>query len=233
MIGRIDEALRYLGITGKVRIQGGETVTQLRKEAGKLLDQLDATIQPKTLCRVFPLCRSVDSGTFTLLGTEGSPALTLSGQLAQTMLTGCEKAALLLCTLGLPFDSLLRTQQARGMAQAALLDALGNVLVEEACDKAEESLRQQHPSLYLTDRFSPGYGDLPLTLQQDLLRALDATRLAGVYLSDTCLMNPSKTVTAIVGLSDRPQQAKIRGCAHCALRDTCNLRKDGRRCDSL
>jgi hypothetical protein len=119
------------------------------------------------------------------------------------------------------------------MAGAALLDACGSVLVEEACDRAEEALRQQHPGLYLTDRFSPGYGDLPLSVQPDLLRALDGTRLAGVWLTDTCLMNPSKTVTAIVGLSATPQQAKIRGCDYCALRDTCNLRKDGKRCDSL
>ncbi len=233
MTGRVEEVLRYSGVSSAAMQQDGGAFKQLYPEAEKLLRQLDETIQPKSLCRVYDLSFDASSGTFSLLGTDESPMLTLSGQLAHTMLTGCEKAALLLCTLGLGFDSLLRTQQARGMAQAALLDACGNVLVEEACDKAEEALRQQHPGLFLTDRFSPGYGDLPLALQQPLLRALDATRLAGVYLTDTCLMNPSKTVTAILGLSTQPQRAKIRGCAYCTLRDTCNLRKDGKRCDSL
>ena len=228
---RINEALRYLGAGSAAEPQGGEALAQLRQQAESQLSKLDAALQPKTLCRVFPLRRSGDS--FALLGADHSPVLTLTGQLANTMLQGCEKAALLLCTLGHMFDGLLRTQQARGMAQAALLDACGNVLVEEACDRAEATLRQQYPSMHLTDRFSPGYGDLPLLVQPELLRALDATRLAGVYLTDSCLMNPSKTVTAIVGLSATPQGAKIRGCDDCSLRETCNLRKDGKRCDSL
>lgn len=231
MSERIDEALRYLGAGSAADRQGGEALAQLRQQAESQLMKLDATLQPKTLCRVFPLHHGGDS--VALLGADHSPVLTLTGRLAGAMLQGCERAALLLCTLGLMFDGLLRTQQARGMAQAALLDACGNVLVEEACDRAEETLRQQYPHMYLTDRFSPGYGDLPLSVQPELLRALDATRLAGVYLTDSCLMNPSKTVTAIVGLSATPQRAKIRGCDHCSLRETCNLRKDGKRCDSL
>ena len=141
--------------------------------------------------------------------------------------------ALLLATLGLPFDAMLRTQQTRSMAEASLLDACGNVLVEEACDRLEAGLGQRFPHLHLTDRFSPGCGDLPLTLQPALLTALDAQRLAGVYLTDSCLMNPAKTVTAIVGLAKRPQAARIRGCACCALRSTCTYRKDGKHCDSF
>ena len=232
MSGRADEVLRYLG-AGSEALKESSEAPALRREAEQLLARAEAAAAPKTLCRVFPLAADAATGTYSLLGADGAPVLTLSGMLAHTMLEGCHKAALLLTTLGLPFDSMLRTQQARGMAQAALLDACGSVLVEEACDRAEAALREECPGLYLTDRFSPGYGDLPLTLQPQLLRALDATRLAGVYLTDTCLMNPSKTVTAIVGLSTAPRQARIRGCAHCALRDTCNLRKDGKRCDSL
>ena len=30
-------------------------------------------------------------------------------------------------------------------------------------------------------------------------------------------MNPSKSVTAIIGLSDWPQMARIRGCAYCSM----------------
>ena len=43
-------------------------------------------------------------------------------------------------------------------------------------------------------------------------------------------MNPSKSVTAIIGLSDRPQAARIRGCAYCSMRETCALRKGGKHC---
>lgn len=227
---RINEALRYLG----VRPGGAENpaARELQEAAKDMLNRLESSITPKTLLRVYALSHQPD-GSIVLTGADGCPILTLSGRLAQTMLKDCQQAALMLSTLGLPFDSMLRTQQARGMAEAAMLDALGNVLVEEACDRLEEALRSRFPHLHLTDRFSPGYGDLPLSLQPGLLAALDATRQAGVYLTDSCLMNPSKTVTAIVGLSARPQAARIRGCAFCTLRDTCTYRKDGIRCDSF
>ena len=233
MTGRIAQVLRYLGVSGQAFEREDTAVMQLKQEALQILTGLDATIVPKTLHRVFPLRRDAAHGGFALLNAEDAPVLTLSGHLVTTMLQDCSHAALLLCTLGLPFDGLLRTQQARGMAKAALLDACGSVLVEEACDRAEDTLCAQYPGLYLTDRFSPGYGDLPLSLQPLLLHALDANRQAGVYLTDSCLMNPSKTVTAIVGLSKLPQGAKIRGCGFCSLRESCTFRKDGKRCDSL
>lgn len=233
MNNRVAEVLRYLGVGSRGPEQGSEAILQLEKDARQMLATLDAAIAPKALYRVFPLCRDASREAFSLLGADASPVLTISGQLAASMLADCSHAALLLCTLGLPFDALLRTQQARSMAQAALMDACGNVLVEEACDQAEQELRECFPHLHLTDRFSPGYGDLPLTLQPRLLHLLDAKRQAGVHLTDSCLMNPSKTVTAVIGLSPRPQAAKIRGCACCSLQETCTFRKDGKRCDPL
>ncbi|MBR3258643.1 MAG: vitamin B12 dependent methionine synthase, partial [Eggerthellaceae bacterium] len=52
----------------------------------------------------------------------------------------------------------------------------------------------------------PGYGDLPLEVQPDLLGLLDASRRLGITLSDSLLMSPTKSVTAIVGL--RPAERK-------------------------
>lgn len=233
MKDRIDEVLRYLG-AGKAADEGTAqaSLLALRQSAQRMLTQLEMQVIPKRLYRIYALQREPD-GAITLLDAARQPVVTLNGQLASSMLRDCHQAALLLATLGAPFDALLRTQQARDMAQAAILDACGNVLVEEACDIVEQEIRSQLPGLYLTDRFSPGYGDLPLTLQPAILRALDATRQAGVHLTDSLLMNPSKTVTALVGLSHQPQRAKIRGCDHCSMRNTCTIRKDGKHCDSL
>ncbi|MBE5802624.1 MAG: methionine synthase [Clostridiales bacterium] len=229
MTNRAEEALRYLGAG---RAADGSAAAELRIAVQRMLEQLDHVITPNRLYRLFTLCHDPD-GSVLLMDSADQAVLTLTGKLAQIMLHDCHQAALMLSTLGVTFDSLLRTQQARSMADAAILNACGNVLVEEACDQTERELAAQMPDLYLTDRFSPGYGDLPLTLQPTLLRALDANRLAGVYATESCLMNPTKTVTAIVGLSHRPQQAKIRGCAYCSLKETCTIRKDGKRCDSL
>ncbi|MBP3485692.1 MAG: methionine synthase, partial [Oscillospiraceae bacterium] len=154
----------------------------------------------------------------------------LPGKDAETMLADCGRVALLGCTLGAEFESMLRAEQARDMAQAVLLDACGSAWVEAGCDEAEREIAARFPGRYLTDRFSPGYGDLPLSMQPAICGALDLGRRLGVHVSERFLMNPSKSVTALIGIADRPQMARIRGCAYCAMRETCTLRKGGTHC---
>ncbi|MBR6187034.1 MAG: methionine synthase [Clostridia bacterium] len=178
----------------------------------------------------YRICTVEMTGEGVLLREAG---LLLPGKTAELMLREAPKAALVLCTLGLGFDTALRSAQARDMARAVMLDACGSALVEAGCDQAEEALRSLFPGAYLTDRFSPGYGDLPLNVQPGLLSALDAQRRLGVYVTDGCLMNPSKSVTAVIGLCEKPQRARIRGCAFCALRGDCVYRKRGTECEKI
>ena len=122
--------------------------------------------------------------------------------------------------------------QARDMAQAVLLDALGSAWVEMGCDAAEKELAARLPGLYLTDRFSPGYGDLPLSVQPEILTATDAMRRLGTQVTQSCLINPRKTVTAVIGIAEEPQPARVRGCAHCSMREMCAYRKEGKTCEA-
>ncbi|MBO4769751.1 MAG: Vitamin B12 dependent methionine synthase activation subunit, partial [Clostridia bacterium] len=57
----------------------------------------------------------------------------------------------------------------------------------------------------LTTRFSPGYGDLDIFSQKIFLSVLDASRLAGITLSESMLMSPSKSVTALCGVKSRTE----------------------------
>ncbi|MGN0777889.1 MAG: methionine synthase [Aristaeellaceae bacterium] len=210
----VEEALRYLGAS--------HAENDLRQTVAAVADELTARIPPRWTWRVFPL----DRATMTLPDTD----ITLPGNLARQMLTDCRQIVLMACTLGTAFDRMMRTVQARDMARAVMLDACGSAWVEAGCDAAEQEIAARLPGLHLTDRFSPGYGDLPLTVQPALCAALDVGRRLGVTLTDSSLMNPQKTVTALIGLADRPQQARIRGCAACAMNQTCALRKGGKHC---
>lgn len=213
----IDEALRYLGA-------GAQAPAALRQEMADVARQLMQTLRPRYTYRVYPLRREEHAE----LLPDADVALT--GGTARRMLAQCDQAVLLMCTLGAQFDTLLRTQQARDMSRAVMLDACGSAWVEAGCDAAEQELKTRFPERYLTDRFSPGYGDLPLTLQPGICAALDAQRRLGVTVTESLLLNPAKTVTAVIGLADAPQMARIRGCAYCALRQTCALRKGGTSC---
>lgn len=213
----LSEALHYLGAPGKPD-------PALLAQLSAMSDKLTRSVTPRYIWRVFPLSFLEEGPTL-----EGS-GLTLTGAMAERMLADCSQAVLLACTLGAGFEALLRAEQARSMARAAVLDACGSVWVEAGCDKAEGEISARFPKLYRTDRFSPGYGDLPLALQKDICALLDASRRLGVQVTDSFLLNPSKTVTAVIGLSERPQPARIRGCGFCNLRENCQYRKGGKTC---
>ena len=213
----IMEALRYLGA-------GSSPPEVLRRDMEQIADQLTAAVRPRYAYRVFS---TVHEERGVLLREAG---ILLTGRSAARMLAQCDQAVLLICTLGAGFETMLRAEQARDMARAVMLDACGSARVDSRCNAAEEELAARFPGRYLTDRFSPGYGDLPLALQPAICAALDAGRRVGVQVTDSFLMNPSKSVTAVIGLSDRPQQARIRGCAYCSMRETCTLRKGGKSC---
>ena len=78
--------------------------------------------------------------------------------------------------------------------------------------------------------FSPGYGDLPLDTQKELVQVLDMHRKIGVSLTDSCLMVPSKSVTAILGISDTKRDKRENKCDFCNNRQKCIFRKRGTRC---
>lgn len=200
----IPEALRYLGVH--------EADDALHVQMTAITQELQSRITPR----------------YTWVLADAA-TLALPGRSAEKMLADCRQCAVLVCTLGAEFDRWMKQLSARDMSRAVMLDALGSAYVEAGCDAAEDAIRARFPGMYLTDRFSPGYGDLPLDVQPRLLALAGASRI-GVTLTDSMLMAPQKSVTAIVGIADRPQMARIRGCAYCAMNQTCNLRKAGTPC---
>ena len=212
----VEEALRYLC--------AADADAETRRLAEECAETLEGRLSPRFLWRVFRIGRG---GEGIFLPEAG---ISLPGTLAGKMLEDCDAVALLACTLSAGFDRLEKEWEARDMARAAVMDTCGSAWTEAVCDEAEQEIRGRFPGRFLTDRFSPGYGDLPLSLQADFLRALDAGRKLGITANGSFLLLPCKSVTAVIGLSDRPQGAKIRGCAYCSLRENCEYRTRGETC---
>ena len=78
--------------------------------------------------------------------------------------------------------------------------------------------------LYLRPRFSPGYGDFPLSAQKEILDGLEAGKRIGITLTEGYLMMPSKSVTAVIGVSRTPAACTIEGCEACGKKD-CAFRR--------
>ena len=83
---------------------------------------------------------------------------------------------------------------------------------------------------FMTWRFSPGYGDLPITLQREFVRVTDAEKRIGLTVNEGGILLPRKSVTAIIGLSKEPIPKQRRGCAYCNMNKTCQFRRGGTHC---
>lgn len=160
---------------------------------------------------------------------EGT-SLVLTGTDIRRQLAGCDRAVLLCATLSAGADTCIRVAGAQDVLHGMMTDAMASALTEQLCDAAEGEILSRFPELHATWRFSPGYGDLPLDLQGDFLRAVDAEKRLGVTLSAGGLCIPTKTVTAILGLSGHDIPKGRRGCAVCNLRTTCPYRAKGVHC---
>ena len=120
-------------------------------------------------------------------------------------LEGCGEILLFACTAGAETDRRIARAKLQSPARGLLMHAIGAQQVEGGCDRLCQRLAEAFPDRQLTDRFSPGYGDLPLTLQKDVMAALDCAQILGITLTDSLLMTPSKSVTAIIGMKEREE----------------------------
>ena len=140
-------------------------------------------------------------------------------------LAQCSEVVLLAATLGLEADKLIQRYTVMNMAKASIAQACGAACIEAYCNKVQEDIRQQALTrgLYLRPRFSPGYGDFALENQRDIFCLLECNKRLGMSLTDSMLMLPTKSVTAIIGLTKNKENCHIARCSTCNKTD-CEFR---------
>ncbi|MGN0550244.1 MAG: methionine synthase [Acutalibacteraceae bacterium] len=218
----LKEAARYMGIKGA---PDKKTEDMMRLCEKKLL----LAAQPKYVYRFFEIDKISDESGEHKVCLKNCE-LQLCGRDICAHLQGCFGAVLLCATISAGADLLIRRMQVTDMAQAVILDSLASTAVEQVCNKLDDIIRADFPDCYTTWRFSPGYGDLPLDIQAQFLKILDAPKKTGVCVGESMMLTPFKSVTAVIGVSKNPLPKRKRGCAACNMRESCNFRKAGTRC---
>lgn len=208
-----EEVLRYLGYRG----QQPDEQTQERLE--HCLTELQKQARPKSVFRAFELTLPAPD----MLKVES--LLIHSRNLARN-LKGCTCVYLMAATLGVDVDRLITRASAIRMSDAVIYQAAAAAMVESYCDEVNEALRREAETqgLYCRPRFSPGYGDFKIEHQRDLVRLLDTPRKIGLTVTDSFLLAPIKSVTAVIGLSCEPQPCHRRGCEECEKKN-CTFRR--------
>ena len=209
------ETLRYLGYRGQ----------QLDPGTAEMIEAIAAELEqgssPKSVYQEYE-CK-VNGDRIRIGSLEGE-----SRHLAVN-LKGCERAVLLAATIGRTADFLIRKYSVCNMAKAAVVQAAGAACIESYVDEVEEAVRKQarERGLYLRPRFSPGYGDFALDHQKDIFEMLACGKRIGVVLTEGNLMMPSKSVTAVIGLTTKEREScQMEKCSLCMKTD-CEFRQEG------
>ena len=205
----LNETLRYLGAEGTV----DNVLVVLASQAIKRVEQV-AKMQH---CVRRVTCRVTEDGVCL------DDHLVPSKQLAQH-LQGCEEAFLFAATLGAEVDRLLRRDAVSQPSLALAEQAAAAALVERYCDDVCAALQASLDGVYFRPRFSAGYGDVSLSEQSFMIQALDATKRIGLACTEAFMLTPSKSVTAMIGISGQPSRCYANGCDRCSKTD-CSFRR--------
>lgn len=205
---RTKEAIRYLGY-GKSAVDQ-KTLLMIRE----CFEELERISEPKCVYRIHELSFPQEKEILIC-------NLHIKSKNLYKNLRGCDQVVLLGTTLGSAVDRTLRTHELTNMAKAVVMQACAAAMLEEYCDKVQNEIAMELSveHLYLRPRFSPGYGDFSILHQQEILNMLDAPKRIGLTMTDAYMLAPTKSVTAIIGVSNTKEPCHQKGCEECTKED--------------
>ena len=133
---------------------------------------------------------------------------TISSDTLYKHIKDCSGVFLFAATIGVGCDRLIRRDRLKSQALPMIHQGLGAMLVEVYCDLLEQDIHRLYGDDRITfaTRYSPGYGDFSLSHQIDIFRFFGkAAQDIGLSLNDSLLMQPSKSVTALIGVKQTTQ----------------------------
>ena len=205
----VKEVTRYWGYYGPIEHPEAdayiaEAIAALEKES-----------DPHHVYKTFPL--EVEGNTVRIEG------VTLESANLAKNLKGCTKAILFAATIGPACDRLVKRANLKSYTLMSCYQAAGAAAIEAYCDQLNGKIEEEAKAegLYPRPRFSPGYGDLAIENQKTWFELLNITKNTGITLTDSYLMVPTKSVTAIIGLSPVNTPCIRQGCEECNMSDTC------------
>lgn len=210
---RTKEAVRYLGY-GKCVVD--EKTLQAICES---FQELEKIADKKSVYRIFELS-AMDENRLSF------GKINVQSRNLRTSLKDCKEVILFGATLGIEVDRQIRKYQLIDMSRAVVMQACAAAFLEEFCDELQEKIavKMRTEGKYLRPRFSPGYGDFLIQHQKELLEMLEAPKKIGLAMTESYMLTPTKSITAVIGISDIEVNCNQRGCEVCQKTD-CTYRR--------
>lgn len=208
------EIYRYLGV------RRGDPDERTREIVEECIDELMQVITPRMVYRIFPLSFPEDGSIdFTCFQVRSRSLL--------KNLKGCDKILIFAATIGERVDLLLRRYNKLEVSRGVIMQAASAATIEAYCNEINRDFKEKaaQKGYFLRPRFSPGYGDFPIECQRLISDVLKMEKNCGITLTDSLLMMPSKSVTAVIGMGHEKTDCAMDGCEVCNKRDSCLYRR--------
>lgn len=211
------ESINKNAILKYLSYRSGEIPGEIMEEIDRALAIVEKVSRPKYVYRVIgkddPILKDI-----------------LMGQDINDMVKDSFKIILLAVTLGQEIEMEVRRLSFTDLSLSVVTDAAASAAVEALADNVAETLQKDFEGFYFTDMFSPGYGDLPIGIQDKFLTLINAKKELGLTTTREGIMVPRKSISAIMGVSKNKQTHRHRGCESCRLFMDCEFRKRGEDC---
>lgn len=144
------------------------------------------------------------------------------------LLYDCSKCIIIATTLGVEIDKQIKINSYSNLTKSIILDACATTAIEELCDLLESDIEHQLSKdvKYITRRYSPGYGDLSIDINKDIINLLNTQIRIGLTITKDRIMIPRKSVIAIIGISENKVICHKKSCLKCSNYNTCKYKKE-------
>jgi len=185
----LNEVYRYMGY-GRNVPEG--IILELTKD---VIEEVKDIAEKKSLFKVADITILGDNSID--LGFCKVKSMNLSNNLKD-----CDKVIVFAATLGAGVDRLIRKYAVSDISRAVVVQAVSAAYIEDYCNQLNREFKElyKNKGYFLRPRFSPGYGDFDLLYQNDIMRFLDSAKKIGLTLTESMLMMPEKSVSAVIGM---------------------------------
>jgi 5-methyltetrahydrofolate--homocysteine methyltransferase len=113
---------------------------------------------------------------------------------------GAEKLSFLLVTIGPGPETEVRRLQKEGYhTRSFFLDAAASCMVEKVARELHGRLATEFPNYRGTARFAPGFGDFPVSFQEEIMNILGGRSIGVSLRRDSFILRPVKSGTGVIG----------------------------------
>lgn len=213
------EVLRYLGYKDQ----------EFDKNIFNLIEvccsEVIAISKERSVYGIFDIERKNDK--ISLLGST----LILKNIDIKNHLSNSDKCVVMAVTLGIELDSRIAYYSRFNITKGLIMDACANTAIENLCDELQTQIMEEalKDNLHITNRYSPGYGDFSIGIQNDILNVLEAYKKIGLSVTENSILLPRKSVTALIGITNIVTPKPDYKCIDCKNED-CDFRREGKYC---